>query len=144
MTTQKTDFWCLPNQTLALIPMLENRIHTSIGSYIHLFYVVNYVSIAWTICCSWWCLLLEQVTQYPRRKNHRTEPKDMREWWRGRRCSIFHELHKWERLHPFITYSHVTYVTWIFFFFLREFQLMASVPNNNSSLLDRDINQFLV
>ena len=31
-----------------------------------------------------------------------------------------------------------------FFFFLREFQLMASTPNNNSSLLDRDINQFLV
>ena len=58
-------------------------------------------------CCSWWCLLLVQVTQYPRLKSHRIEPKVMREWWRGRIYSIFHKLYIRGRLHHFLTYNHI-------------------------------------
>ena len=83
----------------------------SIGLYICLFHVVNHASITWTVCYSWWCLLLEQVTQYPQPKSHRIKSKT-RDNGGEEEMFHFHRLHKWERLHPFVGWDHY-FIKWL-------------------------------
>ena len=86
---------------IALIPMLENRVYTSIGSCILLFHAISYASIAWTTIVH---------GGYLKRKSHRIEPKDMIARMMERKNILYFSwVYIWGRLHPFVTHSHVTY-----------------------------------